>query len=345
MQSSLRDIINWDTLTKTFQHAIMLTRKLGLDYVWIDSLCINQDDENDWQVEASKMAGIYENAELVVSATASRDGSEGLFRERKPVQILASDDTRDSSTVREYGSFHKVIHMHGPECNDKDCPIFICRDTARHAQWDSFSIIARSSNEFNPLLTRAWAFQERLLATRIVHFADHELVWECKETQRCECMHLDRCDGLPILERSSSNIKLLFSKATRFPQPSQTQLRLYELWAKVVENYTERVLTFEKDRLPALDGAIQKMQKLNLGPCIGGVFLSEIPQCLLWHVSEPVVRHEVYRAPTGHGHQSCRQQSSHRVLNIFGISIVKGQKPTIISLRKHASSHSGSCDS
>jgi len=294
----LKNSINWNTLTQTFQDAIMLTRKLGFHYIWIDSLCIIQDDENDWRVEASKMAGIYENAELVVSATASRDGSEGLFRDRKPMQILASDDTQDSSTVREYGSFHNIIHMHGAECKDKDCPIFICRDTARHAQWDSFDMIAQSSNEFNPLLTRAWAFQERLLATRIVHFADHELVWECKETQRCECMHLDRSDGRPILERSSINIKPWFSKATRFSQPPQTQLELHELWAKVVENYTERALTFEKDRLPALDGAIQKMQKLNLGQCIGGLFLSDIPRRLLWYVSEPGIRHEVYRAPT-----------------------------------------------
>jgi hypothetical protein len=111
-------------------------------------------------------------------------------------------------------------------------------------------------------------------------------------------MHLDRSDGRPILERSSINIKPWFSKATKVSQQSPTQLELHKLWAKVVENYTERVLTFEKDRLPALDGAIQKMQKLNLGQCIGGLFLSDIPRCLLWYVSEPGTRHEVYRAPT-----------------------------------------------
>ncbi|KAL5317895.1 hypothetical protein ACEPPN_014995 [Leptodophora sp. 'Broadleaf-Isolate-01'] len=294
----LKSTIDWGSLTKTFQDAITLTRKLGFHYIWIDSLCIIQDDENDWRVESLKMADIYENAELVVSATGAKDGSEGLFRERKPVQILASDDTQDSSTVREYGSNHKVIYTHGPgECNDKDCPIYICRDTARHAQWDSLDMIAQSSGQFNPLLTRAWAFQEKLLATRIVHFADHELVWECKETQRCECMHLDRSDGRPMLERSSDNTKLRFSKATSSPQSSQA-LELYELWAKVVAGYTERFLTFEKDRLPALHGAIQKMQKLNLGPCVGGLFLSEVPRCLLWRAAEPGTRHEVYRAPT-----------------------------------------------
>jgi hypothetical protein len=110
-------------------------------------------------------------------------------------------------------------------------------------------------------------------------------------------MHLDRSDGRPIFERSSGNIKLRFSKATSLSQSSQ-MLELYVLWAKIVESYTERVLTFEKDRLPALDGAIRKMQKLKLGPCFGGLFLSEMPRCLLWYVSEPGTRHEVYRAAT-----------------------------------------------
>jgi hypothetical protein len=283
-------------LTNTFQDAIMLARKLGIHYIWIDSLCIIQDDENDWRIEASKTASIFENAALVVSAAASKDGSGGIFGARKPVQVLASDDTQDSSTVREYGSHHQVIHIHDGECNG-NCPIFISRDTARHAQWDPVELIATSSNEFNPLLRRAWAFQERLLATRIVHFADHELVWECKQTQRCECMHLDRSDGRPIMERSTDNTKLQFSQMTSSPE-SQVRPNPYLLWAKIVESYNERVLTFEKDRLLALEGAVQKMQKLNLGPCIGGIFLSEIPRCLLWHVPDPGVRHEVYRAPT-----------------------------------------------
>jgi hypothetical protein len=303
--TQLKNKIDWKALTKTFQDAITLTRRLGFRYIWIDSLCIIQDDENDWLVEASKMAGIYEDAELVISATSARDGSEGLFRERKPVQILASEDTRYSCTVRESGSFHKVISTHGPEekCNDKDCPIYICRDTARHAQWDWFDMIATSSHRFNSLLTRAWAFQERLLATRIVHFADHELVWECRETQRCECMHLDRSDARPILERRTDNIKLRFSQATSPSTSSQQsaplqRLELFELWAKVVENYTERLLTFEKDRLMALEGASKRMAKLSLGPCIGGLFLSDMPRCLLWHATSPGTRHPTYRAPT-----------------------------------------------
>jgi hypothetical protein len=158
-------------------------------------------------------------------------------------------------------------------------------------------MIAKSSDDFIPLLRQAWAFQERLLATRIVHFADHELVWECKQTQRYECMHLVRSDGRLIMERSTDNIKLQFSHMTSLPKP-EAPFEPYLLWAKIVESYNERGLTFEKDRLLALEGAIDQMRKLIIGPCVAGIFLSELPRCLLWHVPEPGVRHQACTAPT-----------------------------------------------
>jgi hypothetical protein len=128
----LRVSIDWDSLTKTFQDAILLTRILGMDYIWIDSFCIIQDDKSDWLREIPKMAGIYENAELVVSAAASKDGTGGIFWDRKPVQILASIDRPDSWTAREHASLHRVIRDPG----NGDGPVeYIVRDTARHAQW------------------------------------------------------------------------------------------------------------------------------------------------------------------------------------------------------------------
>jgi hypothetical protein len=59
------------------------------------------------------MVGIYENAELVVSATAAKDGSCGIFGDRKPVQVLASVDMETSSVVREYGSHHHILQDSG----------------------------------------------------------------------------------------------------------------------------------------------------------------------------------------------------------------------------------------
>lgn len=53
-----REHIPWDDFTKTFRDAVMITRKLGLHYLWIDSLCIILDDEKDWAVKASRMASV-----------------------------------------------------------------------------------------------------------------------------------------------------------------------------------------------------------------------------------------------------------------------------------------------
>jgi hypothetical protein len=293
----LQKEIKWTDLTKTFQDAIVLTRRLGFRYIWIDSLCIVQDDESDWRTEAARMAAMYANAELVVSATSSSDGSGGLFKDREPPQILASADTETPSTVYE----------HAPRppwrmrlCNPAgETVTFLVRDTARHAQWDPFDEVAKSAGAFNPLLSRAWAFQERLLATRIVHFADHELVWECRESLRCECTHLDRRCGLPMMEREKENIKLELARALARPIAQVSPpLEAFRLWARIVEAYTERGLTFERDRLLALSGVADQLVRHGLRNYSAGVFLENIPHSLLWHVEEPGMHHQAQIAPT-----------------------------------------------
>ena len=58
------------------------TRNLGYRYLWIDSLCIVQDDQEDWDREATLMYNVYTNAECNLAAAASRDSSGGLFFKR-----------------------------------------------------------------------------------------------------------------------------------------------------------------------------------------------------------------------------------------------------------------------
>lgn len=85
--------VPWDRLSKTFQDAITVTRRLGVPYIWIDSLCITQDDEDDWQIESQKMSAIYEGALLVISATLSADGTGGCFSYRAPsVELKGIDE-------------------------------------------------------------------------------------------------------------------------------------------------------------------------------------------------------------------------------------------------------------
>ena len=69
-------------LTKTFREAIEVARRLEVEYIWIDSLCIIQDDQTDWITESARMSNVYQRATCNIAATASRDGDGGLFFDR-----------------------------------------------------------------------------------------------------------------------------------------------------------------------------------------------------------------------------------------------------------------------
>ena len=52
------------SLAETIQDAIVLCRKLDVGYLWVDALCIIQDDGVDWSSESQKMALIYAQSYL-----------------------------------------------------------------------------------------------------------------------------------------------------------------------------------------------------------------------------------------------------------------------------------------
>jgi hypothetical protein len=69
-------------LAATVRDVICVASELCIQYIWVDSLCIIQDDIKDWAHEASLMKDIYSNAELTVAASHGRDTSAGLFNHR-----------------------------------------------------------------------------------------------------------------------------------------------------------------------------------------------------------------------------------------------------------------------
>lgn len=71
-------------MPQTFVDAIAITRHLGIRYLWIDSLCICQDDVDDWARESARMCAIYSNAHLTIAANRSSDCAGGCFHTREP---------------------------------------------------------------------------------------------------------------------------------------------------------------------------------------------------------------------------------------------------------------------
>lgn len=115
------------SLPRTLQDAICMTRAIGLDYLWIDSLCIIQDDKDDWAYEASRMAEIYSHAHLVLVVTAAADCNDGFLHEQADPVML---ETKSSE---------------GTPLN-----VYVRRAVAHHTQLKSFEM------ERYPLFRRAW---------------------------------------------------------------------------------------------------------------------------------------------------------------------------------------------
>lgn len=164
--------VPWEALPTTFRDAIIFTLELEVHHLWVDSLCIIQENAKDWEVESSRMADVYQNAYLTLAATAASNGSEGCFSvKRKSV---------------------KEVQLH---LKNGDCSIMV-REKVKHWRARSTNV---SMQPF-PLLTRGWVLQERYLSPRTLHFCLQELVWECLGDLTCECGGiLADCDPLERL--------------------------------------------------------------------------------------------------------------------------------------------------
>ena len=132
--SSMKTQIPLASLRGSFADAVKLTKKLGLKYLWIDSLCIIQDSVQDWRTESRKMGGIYANALCNIAAEAASNCKGGLFLPREPLSrvVIIVDGCSDGNTTpRSYLLVHE-----------------------EHA---------RAGLRASPLRKRAWVCQERLL--------------------------------------------------------------------------------------------------------------------------------------------------------------------------------------
>ena len=194
-------------LPQTFQNAIVVTRRFGIRYLWIDSICIMQDLESDWQVESLLMEKVFSRGHCSIAATASSDSAGGLFRRRDPkllcpIEIIqpVTTDGPDQVTAKRYTAY------------DRDC-------------W-------RRGLDKAPLCRRAWVVQERLLAHRVVHFTHRELVWECKELTASET----HPSGAPIYG-------VLFSRdldgrpGSKWTAPDANSRVPYSAWSRIQAFY------------------------------------------------------------------------------------------------------------
>jgi hypothetical protein len=244
--------IDFNELPKTFQDAIVVARTLGVRYLWIDSLCICQDDLEDWQRESAKMAQVYKNSYLTIAATRSSDNSSGCFGARPPKQYVSIPHTMEGGISGQLLAFLLPV-----------------REEAAAEKY-----IAMKEE---PLSQRAWALQERILARRTLHYGKHQMYFECNRGFLGENgLHLtDRYNSL-----HSSTAKLQSDPSYRegHSQPNP----ILDQWFALLKAYAPRQLTKASDRLPALSGLAQIYSgKLN-DTYVAGLWRNSLLEGLLW---------------------------------------------------------------
>ncbi|KAF7952391.1 uncharacterized protein EAE97_001888 [Botrytis byssoidea] len=254
--------IRLSVLPKTFRESIKVLQALRIQFVWINSLCIVQDDDADWKRESACMAAIYSNSYLNIAATGARDSKGGCLKIRCLKRLSFTLGTKSHPITDQYRNIDWGIRLR---------PSF---ESVHHRYNSRVSSGTDVLDKINtPLLSRAWVFQERQLAPRTLHFHPSELVMKCKSGLRCECTILERMN-----DGSGSN-----SKDQDSLRPEAYEI--FNQWNELVREYSRLLITRESDRLIALIGiATQFQRKVNCG-YLAGLWSSDIANGLLWDIT------------------------------------------------------------
>ncbi|KAF4895954.1 hypothetical protein CGCF415_v006851 [Colletotrichum fructicola] len=240
-------------LPVAFREAIGFVQELGIQYIWIDSLCIIQDgarSNDDWTFESSRMKSVYSNSAICLSLDRARSPQDSVIY-GPDVQFMTPFEINTTG----------IFDENDLAAESKRCAVF-------------------SSQHFNnalydqPLGSRAWALQERMLPPRVLGFGEGELFWSCRQVPHA-------CESLPSGTASLPD-RSLGLRSSFIPITSDSA-DLYDTWFGLVMDYSGRKLTCpEKDKLVAMSAVAALMETATKDKCIVGHFWKSIPFSLMW---------------------------------------------------------------
>lgn len=238
-------------ISATFLDAITLAFKLGVEYIWIDSICIIQDDAADWGAEALTMGKVYSNSLITLSATTAK---KGLHLPRNPFLIKPC-----VISPKWKGIESKPLTVMDPQF------------------WGDR--IQRS-----PCGTRGWIIQERWLSARVLHFVFDQLAWECREETMSEAYPF----GLPkeISRYGRRDFKHAKTTLAVGEGAINKESLLHRDWNSVLDTYGRAELTNEGDKLVAIAGVAEKFSVKMDDEWVAGLWKKGLPGDLLWRVAK-----------------------------------------------------------
>lgn len=267
-----------DQAAKTLRDAMLVTRQLGLQYLWIDALCIIQDSDADKDLQISRMRAIFEDAFITIVAAAGENASCGFLdmptsAQQKPIAFkLPYRPT--FGDIREEGTLY-----------------------AREAE-------TQLSMKDEPINLRAWTLEERLLSRRKIIYFEDRVAWECLDVSLADSREIENMGDdmrLPF--------RILSAGDPRYPPvdwtPRDLEWAVHTEWLKNIEWYTMRNLTRPSDKLRAVGGLAQKYQAALQVEYLAGLWRGYVLAGLLWRrivdhdkVDQLHARPAKYRAPS-----------------------------------------------
>ncbi|KAJ0117896.1 hypothetical protein J7T55_014346 [Diaporthe amygdali] len=247
----LKQDIPISQLPKVFQDALYAATEIGVCYIWIDSLCIIQDSEEDWTHEAKRMGDVYLYGEFNIAATGYENGSFGLFNERKALS-----------------------HVHPPlrfEC--------VLRSEYKSKRSFDGIYVRVSEIEFGQeilssfLMQRAWVAQERVLSAATLHYTPGKVWWECSHLVANEAFS----PSIPIWD----DVQLSPAGGIRSLNTKSEREDIYSFWNKFIGYYAGADMTYDQDRFPAAAGIARVLSELIDDNLIAGIWEGDLVRSLV----------------------------------------------------------------
>jgi hypothetical protein len=301
---ALKKIIPVDLLPQNFKDAITVTRKLGLRYVWIDSLCIIQNSATDWAKQCTRMSSIYRDSLVTLAACDSANSSVGFLHPRKSLHVgynpfLANGGTTYSSPADSpvTTSFHTKGGISGTI-------------TIRKALQPYKFVMEGRQVQTNVLKTRGSILQESILSPRTIHFSTEQAFWQCRSVAFAESdIEPVEFDYWPSYHWQNEKDFFLKTDADqagwmvrkgRSPDGWMPPKEFYSIrtkWLRTVKEMSSRILTFPDDKLPALSGVAAEFSRMTGSKYLAGLWDVDLHRGLLWNGSGTIAASK-YRAPS-----------------------------------------------
>lgn len=256
--------IRYDSLPQTLQDAVRTSKAIGLEYLWIDALCIIQDSKSDKAREIAKMAQIYQNSSVTIVAVCATSSAEGFLEVR---------DGTPAALEIPIGCGNEHI--------------------------GTLSLLPRSqSRRHEALHDRAWTLQEIILSPRLLIFGKDCVGWKCTAGDDGMYSWTDwngycASTGLTTLRVARDGAVTRPAMSVYSPDfstycASQQAERLplmFRIWKDLIKDYSMRSLTNEHDKLNAVAGIVTYFQKHMDDVYLVGFWKKFLLQDLSWKIA------------------------------------------------------------